>query len=356
MGFARLHFSGKNIASVLHDVAGVLSGTYTSVNQLLSATQASSYINNTANSNWSLVFPSSLPATVSTSNASWVLSAPCVDSAKTKFMRLVGIRGGDTGVAPSNVLNGTGTNPYGQIDAGGTSDTTTSALLMLGCTAAASATSTSNQTPWFNGTLAAGIGDRYITLHWSQRHCLIYGDWDPDADTKIAFFLGEHNETNISLMQNTAPFSYVYYVYSTNSWVTSAATAGGQYGGSVLNHMIEFNHYNNTTQVYTGCYNPLSHAATSTLDDDFTLTNRTVSANYPTVATKNSAGVQALYLQPLFYHQFDLGIPHMYYSYLSDIYRVSGSAGTEGDLITVGSDTYVYLPLTTGLAFAVKRA
>ena len=356
MGFARLHFSGKNIASVLQDVAGVLSGTYTSVNQLLSATQASSYINNTANSNWSLVFPASLPATVNTANNSWVLSAPCVNAAKTKFMRLAGIGDNDSGVTLTSLVPRTGSLSYGQINQGGTSDTSSTALIMLGCTAAASAASVSNQTPFYNQSNAAGIGDRYITLHWSQRHCLIYGDADPDADTKIAFFLSEHNETNISLMQNTAPFTYVYYNYLNTGWTTTAATAGGTYSGSALNQIIEFNHYNNTTQAYTGCYNPMSHAATSTLSDEFPLTNRGSSIKYPTVATKNSAGVQALYLQPLFYHQFDLGIPHMYYSHLSDIYRVSGSAGTEGDLITVGSDTYVYLPFSTAFALAVKRA
>ena len=51
-----------------------------------------------------------------------------------------------------------------------------------------------------------------------------------------------------------------------------------------------------------------------------------------------------------------LGIPHLYYSNLTGVYRVAPNLGSDGDLITVGADTYVYMPVASWYALAVKRA
>lgn len=366
MGYARLYFpnDGTVLAyRVIHDIAGVLTGNITAVSNLTASADTRTYsqIYNTANSNWQTMFPSTFTwGTPSTASTSVVLQAPCVTAGKTKYIRI--------GQFHNSVFS-TATNANYSLNM---SSTTLVGLLMQSCTGASSATSLTNQTSWntygnsalFNQSLSGN----FVILHWSARHCIITGYKTTTTDQlgrRVLMSAFEHNETPISLWANTAPVTHMV-LDSFNQGPSSASTNfnySGTYTGTGGVNMVnisasfltEMQHFNNITQVATGVYNPLSDTTTNTIKDDYTLTTSSA-VDYPTVATKTNTGSTAIYMQPLFYHQHNLGVPHMYYSNLSDVYRVAPNLGSEGDLITVGADTYVYIPVTNWYALAVKRA
>ena len=363
MGYARLYFPTDgtvSAANIIQDIAGVLTGTITSVANLRASTDTRtlSTIVNTDNSNWTLRFPTAINfnATATSTNTSIVLSSSCVNANKTKFIRLAMMvttsPGGQT-VLPA----GTGFF-YGQ----------SAGCVLQACTGATSTTALTNQTTInsqgvIDHTGPTGcpyFGSNYITLDWSQRHCFMYGfRTTAAAGRRVVMASFEHNEIPTSQWANTAPVSYLLLDSgSTANAISYTGTYVGGFeniGASIISYLTELNHYNTSGQISTGVYNPLSDPITFALRNDFTLTSN-ATANFPTSTTKTSTGSVATYMQPLFYHQHNIGVPHMYYSNLSGIYRVAANIGSEGDLITIGSDNYVYLPVNTAYAFAVKRA
>jgi hypothetical protein len=355
MGYARLYFPNNSTvltSRVIHDIAGVLTGNITQVANLTASsdTRLYSQIINTANSNWQTLFPSTFtwnsPTTASTSV---VLQAPCVTAGKTKYIRL--------GQMVQNAFSTSTTANYAPPNG--------AALMMQSCTGASSATSLTNQTSWNTLTASSNfytqaIGGNYIILHWSNRHCIVSGAVSTTSGRRTLMAALEHNETPITLWANTAPVTHLVVdsgsVDNVNYTGTYSGTGGSSFGGtSYFSFVTEMQHYNNVTQEATGVYNPLSDTTTNTLKDDMTLLT-SVNTDYPTVSTKTNTGSVAIYMQPLFYHQHTLGVPHMYYSNLTGVYRVTPGLGSEGDIITVGADTYAYVPVDTWYALAVKRA
>jgi hypothetical protein len=367
MGYARLYFpnDGTVLAyRVIHDIAGVLTGNITQVSNLTASndTRAYSQIINTANSNWQTMFPSSFTwATPSTASTSVVLQAPCVTAGKTKYIRI--------GQFYNSAFSTTTTANYNF----NMSSTTAVGLLMQSCTGASSATSLTNQTTWNTYTTSTAaythsIAGNYVILHWSDRHCIMTGYKTTSTDQlgrRILMAAMEHNETPITQWAATAPVTHVvvdsFRISNSTASVdfnyTGAytGTGGTNMGSTSFTFMTEMQHYNNVTQVATGVYNPLNDTTTNTLKDDMTLLTG-VNTDYPTVSTKTNTGSVAIYMQPLFYHQHTLGIPHMYYSNLTGVYRVTPGLGSEGDIITVGADSYAYMPVANWYALAVKRA
>jgi hypothetical protein len=359
MGYARLYFpnDGTVLAyRVIHDIAGVLTGNITQVANLTASsdTRLYSQIINTANSNWGTLYPSTFTwSTPSTASTSVVLQAPCVTAGKTKYIRIGQFS--TTAFSTSTTANYTTSMD----------NTTSVGLLMQSCTSAASATSLTNQTAWNTSSGNTGtqsLGGNYVVLHWSNRHCIMTGfKTTAAAGRRVLMAALEHNEIPVSQWANTAPVSHVVIDSGTstnnfNYTSTYPGTGGTSMTASAIpSFLTEMQHYNNSTQVATGVYNPLSDTTTNTIKDDMTLLT-SASTDYPTVATKTSTGATAIYMQPLFYHQHTLGIPHLYYSNLTGVYRVAPNLGSEGDLITVGADTYVYMPVTSWYALAVKRA
>lgn len=367
MGYARLYFPNDATvaaANIIQDIAGVLTGTITSVANLRASTDTRtlSTIVNTENSNWTLRFPTAINfnATPTATNTSIILSSSCVDANKTKFIRL-GMMSLPTNGSPALPAAG----GFFYASAGGAA-----AVVLQACTNATSTTALTNQTSINNKDTSPGdtfgaphFGGNYITLRWNQRHCFMYGFRSTAAaGRRIVMASFEHNEIPTSQWANVAPVSYLLLDSVTTA---NGISYTGTYSGTGVenlgnqatlhSYLTELNHYNTSAQVSTGVYNPMSDATTFALRSDFTLTSN-ASANYPTVVTKTSTGSTAMYMQPLFYHQHHIGIPHLYFSNLSGIYRVAANIGSEGDLITIGSDTYVYLPFNNAFAFAVKRA
>lgn len=347
MGYARLHFPNNNTiltTHVLYDIVGCLTGTFTATNQLQTATQTLSQIVNTANSNWSFVYPAS-HGTKGTTNTSWVLSSPCVTASKTKYIRLTSFGGG--AIAQS----GTFTYYDSALNSGNNAG-----ILMQACTAASSATVLTNPA-WYNtnnssGTYTNAVASNFIYLHWSNRHCLIYGGYTSNL-RKGFQALFEHQETGITTFRNTAPVVYINYTSSNGGW-NSTETAPSSIAGSP-NIVQVLNHFNVNTATATGVYNVLSDI--NSQQDHMSLLSDAASGAYPSTTTKNSGGAVARQVQPLYWHQHHIGVPHQYVSQLSNVYRTAPSMGSEGDTVTIGNDTYVYLPTEyNSYNLLVKRA
>lgn len=334
MGYARLHFPNSGtvlMTHLLYDVVGVLTGTFTSTSQLQTATQSLSQIVNTANSNWSFVYPAA-HGTKGTTNTSWVLSAPCVTAGKTKYIRLTGLGAG--------IVAGNGSSNYFTSSLGSSLD---SGLLMQACSAASSATALTNPT-WYNTGSSASYNNAFtgsfIYLHWSNRHCLIYGGVNTTVYKGFQATF-EFQETGITTFRGVAPQVYINYTSVNGNWNTTA-TAPSNLSGTP-NIVQVLNHFNVSTATATGLYNVLSDI--NSQQNDMPLCSDNISAGaYPSTTTKNSSGAVARQVQPLYWHQHHIGVPHQYISQLSNVYRTAPSMGQEGDTVTIGNDTYVYLP------------
>lgn len=378
MGYAKLHFdtSGANtISHVMHDIVGVVTGTYTSTSQLTVATRSLSEIVNTLGSNWSFVYPAT-HGTKGNTNVSWVLSAPCVSSnTKLKYVRISG-----------HVYNLGTSQVTTDLYRVSSSASSLGGVKMTSCTAAASNTSVTNETFYTTNTGAyqnnSGfylMNGPYIVLSWSQRHLLMWGGashgapWDAGSSSANAIFACfETTETPISTYRNVAPF--VHYnrgwyksPFNSDTGFSTSLTIPADadtYNGSPLNYdvFLQMNHYNPTTATASGVHNVLSNINSQDYDMPIFGTS-TVSA--PSSFTKSSTGATAVYMQPLFYHQLHQGIPHMYISNLCDVWRVDDDIANNHDTFTVGANTYSYIkisggsygrPNSPGYALAVRKA
>lgn len=353
MGWARLHFINTgsiSIGNVMRDIVGVIAGDISTTDQLQHATASLSEITNSAQrGNWTKVFPSTLTNTIPQ-----VLSTTCLNGT-TKFIQI-------TSAGSSDAVNNTeNTNSYGH-----STSQFFQGIVMRSITTATSATNVSN--PSFvnvgaNVQTINYITGGYIWLSWSSRHCLIIGDTRGSTTTNIAHgFLGatgcfEFNELSLYDYRNTAPFCHAQW------FDTSAATdfhlASSPVSGSTRNSSSFYimNHFNPVTTTATGALNFLSTVTNA----QYMPVTATAAGSYPNNFTKNSSGQNAAYLQPLFFHQHQIGIPHMYISDFAKVYRTQPNIGaTAGDTFAVGTATYVYYDLmrnNTGLmALAVLKA
>ena len=342
MGFARLHFANDStltIGNVIRDIVGVIAGDYTATNQLLAATQNLSEIRNTAGrGNWTKVYPST-----NTNTIPQVLSTTCLNGT-TKFIRIGGLGTSDL------ITNTTGTDNYGYA-----TSATVNGIAMQCVTAATSATAVTN--PSFVNQSSTANANNFITgnfvwLSWSSRHCLILGN---QAGTGTTTIVGigcfEFNELSIYDYRNVAPFINWQLMTSTFATGINPTT-----GASLQSSISIMNHYNPSTTETYGYYN-LTAGITNV---EYNSITAGTASSLPSSYTKNSSGAVAAILQPLFWHQHQIGIPHAYISDLSKVYRTTVGIGNPGDTMTVGADTYVYFPIRSGdglyFSLAVLRA
>jgi len=356
MGYAYLNYLNNNtapIGHIVHDIVGIVTGTYTNVNQLSSSVTPglSQIINSAGRGNWEFVFPST-HGTRATNTNNYVLRAPCISSgSKFKFARIWGVSASDYNLSTGNLNLGTSTS--------------SSAITMTSATAAASATSLSNQTPYNTWSSSANdyrwtsknlfFGPNFY-ISWSSRHLLIAANgvnWTATNPDMCFIGVFEHTETSISTYRATAPFCNLTLFDTVNAYGTS--TAPGNIDSSArFSYFTIYNHYNPASGIASGIIN-LANDFNSQWED-FTV-GAQGTATYPTVYTKNSSGSNAMFMQPLFWHQHWRGIPHQYITSLCDVYRVPAGLGNNGDLLTVGADTYVYFTGASGnYGLAARRA
>lgn len=347
MGFARLHFPNSGtvlMTHVLYDVVGVLTGTFTSASQLQTATITLSTVVNTANSNWSFVYPAS-HGTKGTTNTSWVLSAPTLSGGKTKYIRL-------TNLCNSTINGGAGTTLY--YDSALGNSNSQGGLIMQSATAAASAISITNGTHinLNSGTASTSFAGNYIYLSWSARHCLIYGQLSSLLEKSfVASF--EHQETGITTSRAVAPVLHLIYTSSAGSWNTTDTVPSAVANKNSI--FLALNHFNVSTATASGLHNILSNI--NSQQNDMPLCSDAIPGAYSSVTTKNSSGALARFVQPLWVHQHHIGVPHLHVSHLANVYRTGIAMGSENDTVTIGADTFVYLPTENGtFNLLVRRA
>lgn len=345
MGFARLHFNNNQtvqVGNIIKDIVGVITGDYTNVNQLEYATQNLSLIYNSAGrGNWTRVFPATSSATIPQ-----VLSTTCINGT-TKYIRITSQGVGDEA---GNVQN---TDVYGYVNS-----SNTQGIITQSCLGATSATNVTSASFVQKSSTATNIQHHnmitgnYIWVTWSNRHCALIGSSQGSSSTAIGLTGSfEFNETGIADFRNTAPFVHLQLFdnsFDTTNLITPAVSAAGN-----LSSVIVMNHFRPDTGVANDTLNLTANLAANT--------HHTISSNnavaYPQVFSKNSSGINTIYLQPMFWHQHQMGVPHQYISDLCKIYRTQPGVGTPGDLLTVGADTYVYFALqNTTYAVAVLRA
>jgi len=355
MGYAVLNYLNDNtipLGHIIHDIVGIVTGTYTTVGQLPSGatTGLSQIVNSAGRGNWEFVFPATHGTRGTTTN-NYVLRAPCISSgSKFKFVR---IRGAPASIT-TNVSNDNLYNIGSSANRG---------IIMTTATNATSNTALTNESPYntysvssndyrpFTKTLFYGP---FFYISWSSRHLLIISpSWSGVTDY---CFTGcfEHTETSISTYRGIAPFITHSFFGSSYSGSGSPSSYGDQ--GTRYSELSVSNHYNPVTTIATGSLGLGPSTNINSQWDDMTI-GATSAASYPTVYTKNSSGSNAMFMQPLFWHQGWIGVPHQFVSSLCDVYRVPAGLGNNGDLLTIGSDTYVYFSLTGNYyGLAVRRA
>lgn len=348
MGFATLTYATDGSirsTTVLHDIVGIITGTFTSTSQLTGAIQNQSEII-TSNSNWSFLFPEStsfVPATPNINLASWVLTAPCVNSSKTKYIRLTNANGNAvnvTGAVAGNVYNGT--------------DIT--GLLLQGATGATNATTLTNQT-WYN-TAASGIrgiirGSK-IYISWSNRHLILFTNIITNNTTPTTGLMAciEFPETTAIEVSGATPMVVIAEAagYLTQNAVTAPGT------GTFAGFAILPDYYNIST-----ASRAMANIATLSTTNDRLYSTAITNTFQPSNSTINSSGSSRISIVPLMFSMLSKGYSPLYISEYSDMYLVAAGLGSPGDTISIGNDLYVYLPCgisgtTSSAAYIIKKA
>jgi hypothetical protein len=354
MGYARLHFNNNlngggtppSTGKVIRDIAGVIAGDYTTVGQLQAATSGlSEIINSAGRGNWTKVYPNTL-----TDSIPYVLSSACVNG-QTKFIQ-IGDQG--SGTTFGQAARSAPSNPFGYAQG-----VSTNGISMRSVTAATSAILVSNPSFLNNITQTSVstfnfIAGPYVWLSWSSRHCLIIGSNIGTGTTSIcATGCFEFNETSIYDYRNVAPFCHAQWF---NTTIASTSQPPTDNASATQSSFMIQNYFRPDTSTAIGSYN---------LRDNVTNVNyfpvmNTTAGFYPSTFTKNSSGAAVSYLQPLYWHQHQIGLPHHYISDLSKVYRTQPVIGNPGDLMTVDGSTYAYFDLnhtsTNNFALALLRA
>lgn len=347
MGYAALSFPNNGtmyVGSVIYDIVRVVTGQITTTSQLTFATAGSSEIVNTLGQNWDLHLPATMPLSTATSSlTAFILKATCVNTAKTKYVRLIGQ---DSGSPPNVPTTDSAASKYGG---------TTAHIAMHSVTAATATSSFSNGglIPYDDKSKLKGP---IIYLSWSKRHLLIMSSSSTTTTELAATGCFEYTETPINVYRNNVPFSHLHVPLSSSASVfgsTTLNTGSASVNGTIYGLFQLFDYFLPSTGTAFGVYNPLVNG---TQLNTITESNGTATTR-PSVSTITSTGASAVYMQPLQLAQYTSGVPLMDISSLADVYRVMPGLGAPGDTFTAGGNTYMYFPIggAGSYALAVRR-
>jgi hypothetical protein len=357
MAYAKLVFpSTATVGQKLKEIAKICSGATTSTADLEFATQASSIVISTEPAAWTLAdAASALEASGTATRTSYRLSAPCVDTSKTKYCEI----GAWSLWTCNNQANNANTRP---------SATGQSGFLWAPIGTGTSGTALSNPV-WYpanlqdvNGSSAftyasINLGSTSTTFYVSvtARKLIIFGLTNPQTvGHRVMVMNLEFPETPHTVLWNNLPFINIHGSILTNN------NAGN----------LSVNYLGDTT----GTTNAILYKAAwltdwySTADatrarrraDTLTLPN-IYSTVIPSM-TINANGTAAYPLVPLMDVRTAVGEQVHNYSSLTNTYWTyrSSTYATDDDEITVGSDTYVVLNLGDSTAnyraLALKKA
>jgi hypothetical protein len=307
MAYAKLSFltTSTTTAQVLSDIKGLLTGAITAVADLQYADRTASQIRIGAfpgQGNWTLV---------SESVGHLALSSVCVTSSKTKY-------------AIFQSYNGTS---YGNTSLA-------AGKLYLTSAAGVSGTTYTKQTYYnyngANGIAVNGTGGGQFYLHWGPNHVMIY-------KASLMYGVFEFPETTLTTSAGTVPVVAVFSSsFGAGYWgVDTGPTNNGTTGGTVVQCP---NVYQPASGSTTG---PMGLGTTSYIWIDNSLYNRSI------IRTVNSSGEVAYPLIPMYTASYNKGFPAAFMSTYSGVYLTASAAASLGDTFNFGSDTYIYLPMTT---------
>jgi hypothetical protein len=371
MGFAKLSYANNGTVlstTVLHDIVGCITGNFTSTDQLKGAIKEQSEIITGNTGHWKMEFPMiTLPENPVNTYTSWVLSAPCVDTDKTKYIRLCNYS--SAGVGNGYILansGGTGALNSYFLPANGSSSTTQySGIYLQAITGASSETAVSNPT-YYNfsinnnsrGPVMNIMNGSVLYISWSARHIVIWSSTSGFLSTTtggttpllIAYF--EYPETELN--QSTTATPTIYFL-DRNANFSAGIT---QYSGFevttyAVGAMLIPQYYSTSTNSTT----PLCFSSPLNTNDRICSTiSNTAFINY-SAPTITSTGANSAMMVPIIVSPMSKNYPPMYLSEYSNVFLASSSLGTAGDTVTVGNDEYVLLITSTASpAFLIKKA
>ena len=129
------------------------------------------------------------------------------------------------------------------------------------------------------------------------------------------------------------------YQNDTNTWATTVTSPGDN---GRQNLLLALNHYNPITQTTSGLHNVMSNINGD--QESMPMLSDQANGAWPLLVSKNSSGTTTVPAQPLWFHQNHIGIPAMHVSHFSQVYRATPNLALTWDTVTMGGQTYVYLP------------
>lgn len=361
MGYVRLNFPNTGtvpITTVLHDIVGCVTGRFSSSVQLQGALTGSEIINN-LNQNWNFAHPTSSSFINNTPNnalSSWVLTAPCINPSKTKYIRLVnaaksqnnlGPQIGSTGNVAGNLYN---VNPAGTaIGMAG--------VLMQACLSASNATTLISGS-WYATNTPDAEQDRWdvftgnqIIVSWSSRHFIMWSNAVARLTPNYLMMAYiEFPETEYTIGQNLVP---AYLLIERNGGFDSflgsynpSSTNSGNNGDILVPDFFNIQTSTKSSVALTA----LANSSDRLWSSGWSWPVR------PTVTTPtiNDTGTNIRQFVPISIGVLSRGIPYAHLSLYSNLYITTNNLGSGGDNIQVGGDMYAYLPGDT-ISFVVKK-
>lgn len=350
MAYATLAFASTvSVAQKLKDIIKVVTGAATSVSQLEFATQAASEVINTEPAGWTLAdAASALEASGTATKTEYRVSAPCVDSSKTKFAALSlrdrSSSNANTAVTlPRPTASGTSGVMYIPIGSG----VSASALVNL-CGEPLIMQDGTGTSCVSNTALHMGVAGTTYYISVSARKLVVVAPSNQNTANLSTFMILEFPETPATVAYNNVPFAQIQY--------SNLRTAnGGSYDfNSIGNGSTTVEAFVHRGVGFTNWYRSTDFARANRFNDTEFTSDFVFLPTVPAVVT-NPVGGGSLYpLMPIIDVRSAYGEGIHYYSSLTDVYYTA--TGISGDTITVGGDTYVICTVGNSRSICLKKA
>lgn len=326
MGFAKLRFENFSVTTsqAMSDVVKIVTGVAAAPADLTYASTTNSIIVNTRAENWTLVYGSTAGGTAT----DYVLSSPTLLAGKTHFVRMRSRASSTSSAYPSSAA----------MNAASGASSASFTVATIG--SATSATSVTNETHYRTTYPTSGVYandlNPDIFVSWSARHIMLYG-YNSSGPVVVGSFQYPYSQLN--QYGGYAPVMQWTYTPNETTWVADGTGP--------------------TTSSLNVMQAPIYFRPTTSLSVPITLGSIKTTYGYGTMdgsivpsTSYSSTGTTAYPLVPIMYSSPSTGNPVVNISSLTNVYFFPPAGGTYGDTITVGSDTYVYLPLGTSLTDA----
>ena len=190
----RVTSSTITLGQIAREIVKVCIGQITSVDGLEVFQKETSYIINSVQPNWELIFP----ATITDKTNVFILRSRCVNTNKFKYARFM-LKGTASNEAFVEAKGGLA-NVYSKVDF------TTVSIEMNSCLSVNTTSGFSRNNTYYHASqegFKPGTSDLYISA--SSRHLLMYSQYNASTNTVPLFAVMEFPENNISSSKNLIP-------------------------------------------------------------------------------------------------------------------------------------------------------